>query len=554
MQMGKRALSIYVLLIFMFTGMICRFYLLSVAGDSLASVANNQSTFVLDVDNTRGMIYDCNMKPLVANERKTVAAVLPSPEAYTALTAAARETGDTIEPDTDATRPYTVELKQTEVYSKGIEMFETVQRYSKNQLAPHIIGYLSPDKKDGAAGIELAYNDLLRQYDGNLQVRYTMDAVGRTMTTAVPEIRKNNYRSEGGVVLTLDAEIQRAAQDAMRGVEKGAAVVMDVQTGDLKASVSMPAYDPNNLAASLHDERSPFVNRAFSQYNVGSTFKLVTAAAALESGVGRYAPYLCEGYVDVDGHIFHCHWRNGHGEIDLKKAIEVSCNPFFIHMGQVAGGKRIVSLAREIGFTRAAQFSNDIRTRSGTLPDERELELNTAVANLSFGQGSLTATPIQIAQMICTVANGGFAVTPRLVEGFTENGKDLYEHTLSYHPSQVFSEYISDVLRDTLVANVVDGSGKLAAPSYSTAGGKTASAQTGIYETPGEEDSEIVHAWFAGYVPAEQPKYAIVVLVENGKSGSDVAAPIFKEIADGIYLAQHSGQAEAYRTKEDSSI
>ena len=262
------------------------------------------------------------------------------------------------------------------------------------------------------------------------------------------------------------------------------------------------------------------------------------AAAALESGYGRYTPYTCKGYEDVDGHIFYCHWRNGHGEIDLQKAIEVSCNPFFIDLGLRVGGKRIASMAREIGFSRAAQFTDDIKTQSGTLPDDAELSLDTAVANFSFGQGSLTATPIQVAQMICTVANGGYAVTPRLVEGFTDDGKTYYEHTAAYAPSQVFSKRTSDILRECLVSNVEEGSGVKAKPSFGTAGGKTASAQTGVYETPGEEDSEIVHAWFAGYFPAETPKYAIVVLVEGGESGSDTAAPIFKEIADEILLRE----------------
>ena len=216
------------------------------------------------------------------------------------------------------------------------------------------------------------YDDLLKQYDGSLKLRYTLDAAGHTLTLNPPEVLRDNYKSEGGVALTLDADFQRIAQRAMKGVEKGAAVVMDVATGDVKASVSVPAYDANDLAASLQDPDSPFVNRAFSQYNVGSTFKLVVAA--LESGVSRYERYTCEGYADVGGHIFYCHWRNGHGNIDLKKAIEISCNPFFIHLGLETGGKNIVSMAREIGFTRAAQFTDDIRTQSGTLPSDAELE------------------------------------------------------------------------------------------------------------------------------------------------------------------------------------
>ncbi|MEM1484198.1 penicillin-binding protein 2 [Oscillospiraceae bacterium PP1C4] len=535
--MGKRTITMYVILVVMFTGMLCRMYVLSM-GNTLASAAHMQSAFLLDVDRTRGIIYDCNLKPMVALEQHPIAAVQPSPEAFTALTEAKREGGEQFELNAKATKPYTIQLENSEIYSKGIEMFDVVDRYGKDQLAPHIIGYLNPEKTEGVAGMEMAFDSLLRQYNGSLKLRYMIDATGRTMTSAAPEILQDNYKSTGGIALTIDARFQRAAQNAMKNVQKGAAVVMEVDSGNIKASVSMPAYDANNLAASLKNPDSPFVNRAFSQFSVGSTFKLVTAAAALDSGFGQYTPHTCPGYEDVEGHIFYCGWRNGHGEIALEKAMAVSCNPFFINMGLNTGGRRIVSLAREIGFTRAAHFTDDIITQSGTLPTDDELNSATAVANMSFGQGSLTATPVQIAQMMSTVANGGYAVTPRLVEGFTDDGKTMYEHTTAYSPSRVFSKRTSDILRGTMVNNVINGSGKLADPYYGTAGGKTGSAQTGIFKKPGEEASEIVHAWFAGYFPVDAPKYAIVILVEGGGSGQDVAAPIFRKIADEIYLAE----------------
>ena len=335
--MGRRAVGVYAALVLIFTGMICRVYALSMGG-ALASAANTQSAFVLDVDNTRGVIYDCNLKPLVGTEVRKLAAVQPSPEAFTALA----EAGEQVPVGASQTKPYLLPVEE-EVYAKGVEMIDAVERYGDEQLAPHIVGYLNPEKTNGAAGIEMAYDDLLKQYDGSLKLRYTLDAAGHTLTLNPPEVLRDNYKSEGGVALTLDADFQRIAQRAMKGVEKGAAVVMDVATGDIKASVSVPAYDANDLAASLQDPDSPFVNRAFSQYNVGSTFMLVVAAAALESGVSRYERYTCEGYADVGGHIFYCHWRNGHGNIDLKKAIEISCNPFFIHLGLETGGARTSS-------------------------------------------------------------------------------------------------------------------------------------------------------------------------------------------------------------------
>ena len=536
--MGRRVMGLYAALVVLFGGMLCRLYALS-GGGLLASAANTQSAFLLEVDRTRGIIYDRDLEPLVGTHSRTVAAVQPSPEANTALAEAVNEYGYPLEFDPAASRPYLLELGEARVFVPNVEMFALQDRYAQNQLAPHIVGYLAPEGDRGAAGIELAYDEALRRYDGSLSLRYTLDASGQALRTGeLPQVVRENYQDPGGVVLTLDAEIQRAAQTAMEGVEKGAAVVMDVHTGDLVAVVSVPAYDANHLAESLHDPNSPFVNRAFSSYNVGSTFKLVTAAAALENGYGRNTPYTCLGAIDVDGQIFHCHWRIGHGELDLKKAVEVSCNPFFIHLGLETGGKTIVSLAREIGFSKAADFGGGLTTQSGTLPTDNELKDPAAVANLSFGQGSLTATPVQIAQMLSTVANGGYAVTPRLVEGFTEDGETIRSHTPSYAPNQVISKRTSDILRECLVSNMEEGSGIKAKPLYGTAGGKTASAQTGLYRDPEQEESEIVHAWFAGYYPAEQPQYAITVLVEGGESGSDTAGPIFRRIADAIHLLQ----------------
>lgn len=529
--MGKKTAGLYVFIILLFMGMICRVYALCMGG-TLASAANQQSSYLLEVDRARGMIYDRSMQPLVGTKKKIAAAVAPSPEANQVLSTAVDASGEKIKFDPQAQQPFLLTLDE-ELYAPGITLFEVKSRYSKDQLAPHIIGYLNPDKTQGAAGIELAYEEALSKHSGSLKLRYTMDALGRAVEVR-PETVLQNYSDKGGVVLTLDTDIQRAAQNAMAKSEKGAAVVMEVSTGNIVASVSLPAYDPNNLAASLTDPGSPFVNRAFSQYNVGSTFKIITAAAALEKGYGQYTPYECEGYIDVSGQTFFCHWRNGHGQLDLRGAIEVSCNPYFIHLGEIATGGRITSMARSIGFSRAAYFTEDLVTQKGTLPSEEELQNPAAVANLSFGQGSLTATPIQIAQMISSVANGGYAVTPRLTEGFTEDGAVISEHLPVYSNNRVFSKETAEILQAYLVSNVENGSGQQAKPLRGKAGGKTASAQTGIYKTPGEEDSEIVHAWFAGFYPADVPKYAIVVLVEDGNSGSDVAGPIFKKIADAI--------------------
>lgn len=257
--MESKAAAIYIVLVVLFAGMISRIYVLTL-GDSLALAAQNQSAYTLQVDTSRGMIYDCAMQPLVNNSKKLIAAVQPSAEANAALAQVKNEIDENFTFDPQATKPYTVELPGEEVYAKNIELFERYARYEEEQLlAPHIIGYLNGDKTDGIAGIELSYNELLKKYGGVLNLRYFIDALGHPAGNQAPEIIMNNYQNQGGVVLTLNADFQRAAQNAMKDVEKGAVVIMDVNTGDIKASVSMPAYDPNNLSKSLKEDRKSVV-------------------------------------------------------------------------------------------------------------------------------------------------------------------------------------------------------------------------------------------------------------------------------------------------------
>jgi cell division protein FtsI/penicillin-binding protein 2 len=163
-------------------------------------------------------------------------------------------------------------------------------------------------------------------------------------------------------------------------------------------------------------------------------------------------------------------------------------------------------------------------------PDARELIAPAAVANFGFGQGRLTATPIQIATLISAFANGGGVVTPRLVAGSTEDGTKLKSQTVIYSPKTLFTKSAADTVAKLMISVVEEGSGKNAKPQFGGAGGKTASAQTGQFV----DGKETVHAWFSGFYPAEQPRYSIVVLVEGGNSGSDAACPIFAEIANGI--------------------
>lgn len=531
MRMHRRTVGIFSAMVLAMTLLLFRLGAI-IQGDGLSQAALRQSSYLLEVGSTRGMIYDRNFQPLVGETVEAVAAVLPGEESAALAGNLSGEEREAFTQKLAQRLPFLTRLPgELRSFPAGVTPMERILRYRKSgQLAPHVIGYL--DGENGAAGIEKAYDSLLKQFGGSLCLRYQINAAGSPIGGELPQEVQEGYGRPGGVVLTLDKEIQSIAQSAAkRWIDKGAVVVMDVRSGDLLAVVSLPDFDPNNLSKSMAQKDSPFFNRAFhGEYNVGSTFKLVTASTALEQGISRFRTFDCTGAVEVEDVTFHCHKLSGHGVLDMQGAMEWSCNPYFITLGQMAGGENILKKAQAIGFGSPSQLAPGIATASGSLPALEAMESPAEVANLSFGQGKLTATPVQIAQLVSTVANGGKSVHPRLVYGTTEDGLSIQNQEEGYAQNQVISPAAAKRVAQFMVDTVEYGSGQKAKPKAGGAGGKTASAQTGIYE----DGVEIVHAWFAGFYPAEEPQYTIVVLAEGMESGGDYAAPVFQEIADGI--------------------
>ena len=212
-------------------------------------------------------------------------------------------------------------------------------------------------------------------------------------------------------------------------------------------------------------------------------------------------------------------------------AMEKSCNPYFVSLIQLTGGESVAAKAAAIGFGSSLELADGIRASAGRLPTYEELSVPGQTANFGFGQGYLTATPLQIAQLMAAIANDGAAVTPKLIAGYTQDGQEISEHTPTYAPRQVIRESAALQVQQMMIGVVEEGSGTKARPRAWGAGGKTASAQTGTYDEAGEE---IVQAWFAGFYPADEPQYAIAVLAEGMESGGDYAAPVFAEICDAI--------------------
>lgn len=525
--MGKRLVALFALCITCLAVVMFRVYYVS-AGTPLAEAAARQSSYRLDVGEKRGNIYDCRLEALVNQGEHYMAAVLPTPETLEVMArqSQAQEDRQRLLDMMETGKPFLTPVDQEEILCPGVEVFTVKERYAQ-AIAPHVVGYVDGSGA-GKSGIESSYDQLLRQWGGTYGIRYETDAAGRALSS-VPTLVGDPRPATGGVVLTLDARIQGAAQAAMKaGVDRGACVVMDVQTGDIKAMVSQPDFDQNRVADYLTSQEAPLLNRTLRAYNVGSTFKLVVAAAALEKGIPYDRAYECTGKVEIGDVEFNCHKLEGHGWMTMEEAVKHSCNTYFIQLGQETGAAAIRTMAAQMGFGNACQLAPDIFSQPGVLTPLEDLA-GGELANFSFGQGKLTATPVQIASMVSAIANGGQAVTPRLVEGTTDDGLTLSQTFPAYATSPVMSPTTAAILQEFMVATVEVGSGINAQPISGGAGGKTASAQTGRMDETGEE---IVHAWFAGFCPADQPRYAMVVMAEGGDSGGNVAAPVFKAVAD----------------------
>ena len=288
----------------------------------------------------------------------------------------------------------------------------------------------------------------------------------------------------------------------------------------------------------LEDERSPLLNRALCNYNCGSVFKIVSAAAALEAGVPLNESYTCKGSINVGGIPFHCHNRLGHGVMSMVSGFAQSCNPYFVHLMQNVGGEALYTMATNLSFDRPLLLAENYKTARAVLPSELELQSPAAVANLSFGQGSLLATPMHIAQMVAAVVNDGEVIQPSVVKGFVDKEGNLEASTVS--PAQwAFSEQTARTLRNLMIETVENGTGSGGKPRTGGAGCKTGTAETG-WEN--EDGSAVVQSWYAGFYPAEQPKYAIVVLAEDAEGTGSQSAPVFRQICDDLYTLALSRQ------------
>ena len=528
--MKRRAVISFCFLIALFTGMIFRLLDLS-QGETLRQAAQMQSSYVMTLGKTRGTIYDCNLNPLTNAVSLSRAVAIATPESVTAISKALPpyESSRLFE-QLQKGRPVLFEWPEDAAASAaGLLAYRLPQRYTPQDGLEHIIGYVGQDGH-GVTGIEQSFDTWLSECSGAVSLRYRADALGRALTGESMTLEDTTANSRSGVVLTIDERIQKiAAQAAKNHFSSGAVVVLETGSAKIRAMVSLPDYDPENLSAALEDASSPLVNRVLSAYNTGSVFKLVVACAAADQNETGMT-MECTGTTDYAKRLFQCIGGVPHGTVDLSRAVAVSCNCYFIHLADTIGYQPILQMAQKLGFGRATWLANNFCAAAGSLPGARDLSAPAALANFSFGQGELLATPLQIAAMVQAIACGGIYTEPSLVEGRVSRGETVAASAAEVS-SRAMTAHTAELVRGYMMDAVENGTVSDGKPETGGAGAKTATAETGSFDADGEA---VIQAWCAGFYPAEQPQYVIVVFAENGKSGSRICAPVFKEIADGL--------------------
>lgn len=440
----------------------------------------------------------------------------------------------------------------------GLELEVASRRIYPSQSVAHLTGYLRRDNTDDAGTLKFNYR--LPDFKGALGLEKTYDHLLRGQPgTRVVEVNNLGYRQAeslpvaaqpgSNVVLTLDFEIQEAAMKALveTGAKAGAAVVVEVNSGDITAMVSMPVFDPNKFFPSIsvtnwqayrNAKPSPLPFRATQErYPPGSIFKIISGLAALENGMDPAKHIECRGAYYIGRRAIRD--TAAPGMYDFNRAFKKSSNYYFIHqaIGQGHGFEQIIKMGQQFYLGQKTGLLPGQET-AGQFPKLSDGEKNWRdgdTANISIGQGPITVTPIQMALMTATVANGGTVYYPRLVDRI--ESQDSNEAALAtrmpkgrirgrLHARQKNLK----VLQDAMYADVADddGTGRRARIEGYGVCGKTGTAEV---KTPGDPHKI---TWFASYAPYEAPKYAVVVMVERGISGGTTCAPVAKKIFEAL--------------------
>jgi penicillin-binding protein 2 len=469
----------------------------------------------------------------------------------------------------DVPRPKVFCLAEEKVNLPGVNIeVQPKRHYLHNNFASHLLGHLGEiGPKElralsragyrlgdiiGKSGVEKIYDSSLRGKSGGRQVE--MDASGRQLriiSSVLPE--------EGdSMILTLDERIQKLCEDSLKG-KAGAICAINPANGEVLALVSKPDFDPNLFTERLTPTRTqelftdpgfPMFNRVIqSQYAPGSLFKIITAIAGLEEGVIAVDETMgCRGSLKIGDREFKCWKERGHGRLEIVEAIAKSCDVFFYQLGLRVGGDRLAKYARMLGLAKKIGISLPSEAR-GLVPDSAWKKTNFGeqwypgdTANMSIGQGYVEVSPLQMASLISTIANGGVIYEPFIVKKIVNGQGNVIK---TFQPKVIGEVKISSgtlsIVRRGLREAVLSGTSQVVKFKRLSVAGKTGTA-----ENPHGED----HAWFICYAPEEAPIIALAVLVEHGGHGASAAAPLARQILNGVFTLKGEKEPEIFVYKD----
>ena len=453
----------------------------------------------------------------------------------------------------------------------GIRTEKAVRRrYNFGNSMGHIVGYVGAhdraaiddeavlrmaDMRVGKTGVERAMEERLRGRAGTLAIE--VDARGRFRR----ELSRQAPETGGDVTLTVDVELQRRVVERLSRERRGAVVALDVTTGEVVALASVPEFDPADMVNGLTNQtwkrllsaaNRPMLNRATAGlYPPGSTFKIVTALAALEAGLISPTEHIeCNGRFELAGQTFRCWDRHGHGSNNLHRALAQSCDVFFYEAARRTGIEAIAAMARKLGLgdTLPIEIANQKQGLVPT-PDWKLGQMSRSwfageTILAAIGQGYVQATPLQLAVMTARVATGRM-VQPSIVMPSDGAGRAVFE------PLAVDIRWLDVVRRGMAgVVNEEGGTGtnaRIDARGFRVAG-KTGTSQVHRASTDRRSDEleweQRDHALFVGYVPADKPRFAVAAVIEHGGGGGAAAAPLVRDVIQILIDSAHLERAE----------
>ncbi len=554
-------------------------YLMLLRADYYSEKAQDLHERERSIKAARGKILDCNGKVLADNKTVCTISVIHSQikEPEKVIDVLTEELGlernqvkKRVEKNSSIERIKTNVDKQTgdkirEYDLAGVKVDEDYKRnYPYGNLASKVLGFTGSDNQ-GIVGLEVKYESILKGTDG--QILTMTDARGVELSDT-GEGRKEPVSGKN-LILSLDANLQEYAQQAayqaleQKQADSVSIILMRPGNGEILAMVNVPEYDlndPFNLKKStngmsqqeIQDERNKMWRNGCinDTYEPGSTFKIITASAALEEGVVTPEDtFSCPGFRIVDDRRIRCHKTTGHGSETFVQGVMNSCNPVFIEVGQRLGTDAFYRYFQQFGLLEKTGI--DLPGEAGTIMHQKKDIGPVELATISFGQ-SFQITPIRLAATVCSLINGGHKITPHFGVEVREDDGTLLE-TLSYKEGkQIVSEQVSKTMRMILEKVVSEGGGKKAYIEGYHIGGKTATSET----LPRSANKYI--SSFLGFVPAEDPRILGICIINNPQGvyyGGTICAPVMRTVFENIlpYLGiekEAAQETDAVRTMD----